>query len=252
MSIREELILKVLAKENSVVELAQQYGVSRKTIYKWLSRYDSKGLSGLVDESRRPTRSPMKTSAELALEVVQLRKEHPRRGPKKLVAMMAKRHPGMTVPSVVTIARILRDAGLQQRVLRRQSGGLSPAPAHLIPTESNDLWTVGFKGWWRAKDGTRCDPLTIRDGFSRYVLALQLLKRTRTEDVRPIFEWPFDKFGLPKAIQSDNGPPFAWTRALVGSRLCQPGGCRSESASCEAGQDVRPTMEPTRNAAYCV
>jgi transposase-like protein len=78
VSIREELILKVLAKEDSVVELAQQYGVSRKTIYKWLSRYESKGLSGLVDESRRPKRSPMKTSAELALEIVQLRKEHPR------------------------------------------------------------------------------------------------------------------------------------------------------------------------------
>ena len=164
MSIREELILKVLAKEDSVVELAEQYGVSRKTIYKWLSRYESKGLSGLVDESRRPKRSPMKTSAELALEIVQLRKEHPRWGPKKIVAIMARRHPGMKVPAVVTVARVLRDAGLQQRVLRRQSGGLSPAPAHLIPTEPNDLWTVDFKGWWRAKDGTRCDPLTIRDG----------------------------------------------------------------------------------------
>src|SRR5262249_23769208 len=103
---------------------------------------ESKGLSGLVDESRRPKRSPMKTSAELALEIVQLRKEHPRWGPKKIVAIMAKRHPGMTVPSIVTVARVLRDAGLQQRVLRRQSGGLSPAPAHLIPTEPNDLWTV--------------------------------------------------------------------------------------------------------------
>jgi putative transposase len=216
VSIREELILKVLAKEDSVVELAQQYGVSRKTIYKWLSRYESKGLSGLVDESRRPKRSPMKTSAELALEIVQLRKEHPRWGPKKIVAIMARRHPGMTIPSVVTVARVLRDAGLQQRVLRRQSGGLSAAPAHLIPTEPNDLWTVDFKGWWRTKDGTRCDPLTIREGFSRYMLALQLLTRTRTEDVRPIFERLFDKFGLPKAIQSDNGPPFASTRALGG------------------------------------
>jgi transposase InsO family protein len=101
-------------------------------------------------------------------------------------------------------------------VLRRQSGGLSPAPTHLIPTEPNDLWTVDFKGWWRMKDGTRCDPLTVRDGFSRYMLALQLLTRTRTEDVRPIFERLFDKFGLPKAIQSDNGLPFASTRALGG------------------------------------
>jgi putative transposase len=126
------------------------------------------------------------------------------------VAIMARRHPDMKTPAVVTVARVLRDAGLQQRVLRRQSGGLSPAPAHLIPTEPNELWTVDFK------DGTRCDPLTVRDGFSRYVLALQLLTRTRTEDVRPIFERLFDKFVLPRAIQSDNGPPFASTRALGG------------------------------------
>jgi hypothetical protein len=97
---------------------------------------ESKGLSGLIDESRRPKRSPMRTSAELALERVQLSTEHPRWGPKKIVAILAKRHPGMTVPSVVTVARVLRDAGLQQRVLRRQSGGLSVAPAHLIPTAS--------------------------------------------------------------------------------------------------------------------
>jgi putative transposase len=211
--------------------LPDQSLVGRASSHKWLARYESKGLGGLVDESRRPKSSPLKTSAELALEIVQLRKDHPRWGPKKIVAIMTRRHPGMKVPAVVTVARVLHDAGLQQRVLRRQSGGLSPAPAHLIPTEPNDLWTVDFKGWWRAKDGTRCDPLTIRDGFSRHVLALQLLTRTRTEGVRPIFERLFDKFGVPRAIQSDNGPPFASTRALGGSRRCRPGGCRWSSSA---------------------
>lgn len=122
MSIREELILKVLAKEDSVVELADQYGVSRKTIYKWLARYESKGLGCLVDESRRPKRSPLKTSAELALEIVQLRKEHPRWDRRR------------SLPS-------WRGGS----VLRRQSDGLLAAPAHLIPVESNDLWT-GLQG----------------------------------------------------------------------------------------------------------
>jgi transposase len=156
VSIREELILKVLAKEDSVVELAEQYGVSRKTIYKWLARYQSKGLSGLVDDSRRPKRSSMRTSAELALEIVQLRKEHPRWGPKKIVAIMARRHPGMTVPAVVTVARVLREAGLQQRVLRRQSGGLSAAPAHLIPSRTTC-------GPWTSRGGGA--PRTGRDAI---------------------------------------------------------------------------------------
>jgi transposase-like protein len=82
-----------LTGRDSVVELAQQYGVSCKTIYKWLSRCESKRLSGLVDGPRRPKRSPLKTSVELALEIVQLRKERPRWGPEKLAAVMAQRHP---------------------------------------------------------------------------------------------------------------------------------------------------------------
>src|SRR6185436_15989598 len=87
---------------------------------------------------------------------------------------------------------------------------------NFIPTEPNDLWTVDFKGWWRSTDGTRCEPLTVRDAFSRYVFTLRLMTSTRGELVRPIFEQLFDRYGLPRAIQSDNGSPFANTRALGG------------------------------------
>jgi transposase len=157
------LILKVLAKEDSVVDLAKEYGVSRKTIYKWLARYQARGLSGLVDESRRPLSSPMRTSAELALEIVQLRKAHPRWGPKKLATVIARNHPMEETPSIVTIARVLRGVGLMQRTRRTASGGLAPAPPNVIPKEPNDLWTTDFKGWWRTKDGAKCEPLTVRD-----------------------------------------------------------------------------------------
>ena len=216
MSIREELILKVLAKEDSVVDLAEEYGVARKTIYKWLKRYEKRGLTGLVDESRRPNSSPMKTSAELALEIVQLKKEHIRWGPKKICTVLAKRHPEEDMPSIVTIQRVLRGVGLMKRSRRRASGGHAPAPTFQVPTSANDLWTVDFKGWWRTKDGAKCEPLTVRDAFSRFVLSVRLMTRTRTEDVRPVFEELFARYGLPKSIQSDNGPPFATMQGLGG------------------------------------
>jgi transposase InsO family protein len=216
VKIREELILKVLGGDETVVDLAEQYGVSRKTIYKWLARYKTQGLAGLVDESRRPFNSPMKLSAEYTLEILQIRKEHTRWGPKKIAAILARRHPDAKAPVAATVARLLRAAGEKTRVFRRHSGGLVPAAPSYLPREPNDLWTVDFKGWWRTKDGERCEPLTVRDAVSRYVLALRLMTRTRGEDVRPVFEELFDRYGLPAAIQSDNGSPFASTRALGG------------------------------------
>jgi len=216
VSIREELILKVLAKESSVVDLAEEYGVARKTIYKWLKRYEKRGLTGLVDESRRPNNSPMKTSAEFALEIVQLKKEHMRWGPKKISTVLAKRHPEKDTPSIVTIQRVLRGVGLMKRSRRRASGGLAFTPTFLVPTAPNDLWTVDFKGWWRTKDGAKCEPLTVRDAFSRFVISVRLMTRTRSDDVRPVFEELFARYGLPKAIQSDNGPPFATMHGLGG------------------------------------
>ena len=216
MSIREELVLKALAGESKVA-LAVEYGVSRKTVYKWLDRYKERGLAGLVDESRRPHSSPMVTSAELALAAVELRRAHRSWGPKKIVAVLEKRYPGEAIPSISTTSRILRQAGfVTRRPHRRSSGGFPPAPRHYSPVEPNDLWTVDFKGWWRTLDRSRCEPLTVRDAVSRYVLALRAMPRTRTEDVRPVFEELFDRYGLPRAIHSDNGPPFASLRGPGG------------------------------------
>jgi transposase InsO family protein len=210
------LILKALAGEESKVELAKKYGVSRKTLYKWLDRYEERGLAGLVDESRRPRSSPMMTSPEAALAAIQLRKAHPTWGPKKISAVLARQFPGEEVPSISTTSRILRQAGFNSRKHRRSSGGFPPAPRHFSPVAPNDLWTVDFKGWWRTRDGARCEPLTVRDAVSRYVLEMRAMPRTRTEDVRPVFEEPFDRYGLPTAIHSDNGPPFASLRGPGG------------------------------------
>lgn len=199
-----------------MTEVALEFGVSRKTAYKWLKRYNELGMSGLVDESRRPTSSPMATTAELAFEAIDVRKEHPSWGPKKVAAVLARRHPGEETPSLSTVARILRHAGLMKRRSRRSSGGIPMRAPEFVAKAPNDLWTVDFKGWWRTKDGDKCEPLTIRDAHSRFVLALKLMEHTRTENVRPVFEELFKRYGIPTAIQSDNGPPFASVRAPRG------------------------------------
>ena len=199
-----------------MTELAKEFGVSRKTAYKWVARYRERGMTGLVDESRRPASSPMQTSAELAFEAVDLRKKHPSWGPKKIASALARRHPKEDTPSMSTVARILKHAGLMKRRTRRSSGGVPMRAPEFVAKAPNDLWTVDFKGWWRTLDGEKCEPLTIRDAHSRFVLSIRLMERTRTEDVRPIFEELFKRYGLPTAIQSDNGPPFASVRAPQG------------------------------------
>ena len=216
VNIRHELVLKALAREQSMTELADEFGVSRKTAYKWLNRYKKLGMSGLVDESRRPTTSPMQTSAELAFEAVDVRRAHPSWGPKKIAAILERRHPGVDTPSMTTVGRILKHAGLMKRRTRRSSGGVPMRPPELVAAAPNDLWTVDFKGWWRTLDGDKCEPLTVRDAFSRFVFAVRLMDRTTTDDVRPVFEELFKRYGLPTAIQSDNGPPFASVRAVRG------------------------------------
>lgn len=216
VKIRHELVLKALSREQSMTEVAAEFGVSRKTAYKWLNRYQKLGMSGLVDETRRPASSPMATTAELAFEALAVRNAHPKWGPKKIAAVLSRRHPGDETPSLSTVARILKHAGLMKRRTRRSSGGISVGAPDFKVNGANDLWTVDFKGWWRTKDGDKCEPLTVRDAHSRFVLALMLMERTRTEEVRPVFEQLFKRYGLPIAIQSDNGPPFASVRAPRG------------------------------------
>lgn len=213
---RHDLVLKALTGEYTITELAKEAGVSRKTAHKWVARFRERGLSGLVDDSRRPHNSPTQTSVDLMFEAIEIRKKHPTWGPKKVAAILARQHPDGDTPSMTTVGRVLKQAGLMKRRLRRSSGGAPMRAPDFIAKAPNDLWTVDFKGWWRTQDGKRHDPLTVRDAFSRFVLAMPLLDRTRTDDVQPIFEELFKRYGIPTAIQSDNGPPFASIRAPRG------------------------------------
>lgn len=217
MSIKHEFVLRAITREYTMAELCRQYGISRKSGYKWLRRFKKHGMAGLLDQTRRPKSNALRVKPEVVLEIVRLKQKHRSWGAKKLLVLLAKAVPEKDVPSRASVNRILYASGLvkRRRRIRIASGGIPIRPSFAIEAP-NDLWTVDFKGWWRTGDGVRCDPLTVRDAFSRYVLELRILRGTDETRVRPVFEKLFDLYGLPRAIQSDNGPPFASIRGLAG------------------------------------
>jgi transposase InsO family protein len=198
--------------------VCREFGVSRQTGYKWLTRFREHGFEGLEEQSRRPKSSPLALGEEVVAAVLEARDAHPTWGPKKIQQLM-RRKLGDNAPSRSTVARMLRRFGrIRERRARRPMSVVEKAPTARAD-QPNDVWTVDFKGWWQSLDGSRCEPLTVRDAHSRYLLAVTLTP-TSMEHVKPIFEALFRKHGLPAAIQCDNGPPFVCVAARGGlSRL---------------------------------
>ena len=201
-------------KGEKLSKLCREFGVSRTTGHKWVRRFREQGYAGLEEESRRPKSAPLATAEDVVMAVLEARGKHPSWGPKKLEVLLRRRFKDQS-PSERTIARILRRAELvRQRRKRRPPSIVERAP-QVSAERPNDVWTVDFKGWWRARDSSRCEPLTVRDAFSRFVFAV-VLCTTKTVDVRPIFEQLFRTHGIPRAIQCDNGSPFISVRAPAG------------------------------------
>jgi transposase InsO family protein len=190
----------------TVTELVEQYGISRKTGYKWLERYAAEGASGLQDRSRRPHTSPHATDAERLAELLRLRQRHPRWGAKKLLAVAARRAPTAAWPCPSTVAAQLKARGLITR--RRRQRPLVVASTRAPITHANAVWTTDYKGEFLTGDGQYCYPLTLRDGFSRFVLRCDALTAHTLAVTRLRFERAFAEYGLPDRIRSDNGPPF--------------------------------------------
>jgi len=202
------------AKGEKVAALCREFGVSRETGHKWIKRFQQQGYEGLEELSRRPKATPLATAEELVIATLQAREAHPRWGPYKLYVLLHRRF-GEQTPSKRTIARILQRANkIRERRKRTPVHVVERAPA--VQAEApNDVWTVDFKGWWRTLNGDRCEPLTVRDAFSRFLLAVVVCS-TKKRDVRPVFEQLFRRHGLPKAIQCDNGVPFVSVQARAG------------------------------------
>jgi len=193
-----------------VAELARRYGISRKTAYKWINRYAAAGPGGLVDRSRRPVHSPQATSATIVAALLEVRRRHPTWGAKKLLKMVARRQPTWTLPARSTVCDLLDRAGLIT-ASRRRSVPAHPGRALVPMTAPNGTWTADFKGQFKTRNGVYCYPLTIVDGYSRYLLACQGLLSTANALARPIFLRLFQEYGLPEIIRTDNGVPFATT-----------------------------------------
>jgi putative transposase len=191
----------------TMTELVAQYEISRKTGYKWLERYDAAGALGLRDRSRRPHASPQATDPELLAWLLRLRGRHPRWGPKKLLAVAARERPTADWPSPTTVSTHLKARGLVSARRRRRPAVAVPSPRGPI-THANEVWTADFKGEFRTGDGVYCYPLTVRDGFSRFVLRCDALTAHTLAVTRPRVERAFAEYGLPERLRSDNGPPF--------------------------------------------
>jgi len=209
---RLALVLCILRGEGTVKELSRRFGVSRKTAYKWKARHESEGAGGLADRPPVARRIRRRLSAAWMGKLLRLHLRHPRWGPRKIRARAAARSRSGGTPSESTVKRWFARRGWVRRRPRRVMRGTPAVRPRLRKAGApNAVWTVDFKGWFRTADGNRCDPLTLQDAHSRYLLRCQAVKRTDTGCVWPILDAAFREYGLPLRMRSDNGPPFATT-----------------------------------------
>lgn len=215
MDERLRFVRDALRDRFTMSELCARYGVSRRIGYKGLARYEAEGRPGLRDRSRAPQHCPHRTSWPLTELLVTERVAHPHWGARKLLKVLTTRHPDVRRwPAASTVADLLARRGLVQRRRRRRAPS-HPGVIRPTTTAPNDLWTADFKGQFRTGDGEYCYPLTIVDHHTRFLLSCRGLLSTRTVTARPVFERAFRDYGLPLAIRTDNGVPFA-TQALHG------------------------------------
>jgi transposase InsO family protein len=221
MDQRTEFVLRVVRDVEDFGAVCREYGISRKTGYKWKERFVTEGLSGLYDQSRRPKHSPREIGEAMVCAMIKLKLAHPAWGPRKIRTVLGRSMPANELPSESSFKRILDSVGLVRHRRRRsrvEQGARVQTPARA--ERANHVWTIDFKGWWYTRNRSRCEPLTIRDDFSRYVLCAQALANARTETVQDQMNRVFERFGLPEVMRSDNGAPFAAQNSPLGlSRL---------------------------------
>ena len=224
-----------LRGNRSIVELCADYGISRKTGYRWIDRFIRRGPAGLEDRSRRPAHLPSATPPAVVDALLDLRRRHPTWGAKKLLAILKRRHASWDLPSRSTVCNVLHRHGLVRRKAQHRAIGHPGRPPSMI-LAPNHVWCADFKGQFRMGNGQYCYPLTVTDGYSRFLLGCHALGSTAVDGAKPVFSRLFSEFGLPQYIRTDNGVPFAtntlarlsrlsawWVRLGILPQLIEPG-----------------------------
>lgn len=235
MDHKTQFIADFLRHSQSITELCSHYGISRKTAYKWINRYLHDGVSGLEDRSRKPNSCPHRSDPDIVDALLDARRLHPTWGPKKLLKLLSKRDPERIWPARTTVCDLLARHGLIKKPRKRRHLSHPGKPSSII-SAPNQVWCADFKGQFKTRDGLYCYPLTITDGFSRFLIGCQGLLTTESASAKPVFEKVFREFGLPDRIRTDNGVPFAtvslarlsslsawWIRLGILPELIEPG-----------------------------
>ena len=264
VELRRCFIRDYLRRFLSIADLCRDYGISRPTGYKWIRRFEAEGMEGLRDRSRKPHSCSHQVPDPIVEELVRDRKRHPTWGARKLLVRIARRHPDWHLPAPSTAHEVLKRHGL---IPRRRKRPKRPHPGRpMTPMdEPNAVWTADFKGQFKTLDGHYCYPLTVQDGFSRFLLACEGLPRATIRGTKPVFKRLFQEYGLPQRIRTDNGPPFAanslgrisqlavwWIRLGIIPELIEPGkpqqnGRHERMHRTLKGETARPP-QPNRRA----
>lgn len=205
---RKEFIYAYQEGSQTLSSLCCQFEISRKNAYKWINRFDKEGLEGLKDRSRARLSQALETDSSLIQQIIAVRIKYPSWGPKKVYAWLQKHYPDIIWPSTTTIGKIFDRNGLI--IPRKYRRHVPPRTTPLGDCiDSNDVWCMDFKGYFLTKDGQKCDPFTLTDAYSRFLIRCVKLDFNRTENVWGVLDASFREYGLPLYLRSDNGPPFA-------------------------------------------
>ena len=211
MSERVKFIGLLRSGQRSIAALCREFGISRKTGYKWADRFEREGIEGLQERSRARHNQAHQTPQEIQDLLMHARQKHPTWGPKKLKAWLEDRDPELDLPAPSTIGDLLKRQGLVAKRRRRIHPPAGSVPSPLEIRDPNQEWDADFKGEFKLGSGAYCYPLTLTDAFSRYLLGIRALEGTGGAKAKPFFERAFRDYGLPGTIRTDNGSPFAST-----------------------------------------
>jgi len=261
MEERYRFVVSVGSGEYSVSEACGLFGISRKTGHKWLQRHAEEGRQGLENRSRRPESSPQRTPESTEQEILSAWSSHRGWGPRKLRQWWLRRHPSARWPAASTVGAVLERHGRVREHRQRVAVAAHPGRPETTSWGPNELWTTDFKGEFRTGDRQWCYPLTVADQYSRYLVGCRALPSTGIVGVRPAMVRMFEEYGLPSAMLSDNGPPFAstglgrlsrlsvwWIRLGIRPLLIEPGHPEQNGRHERMHRTMKPTTKPAASS----